>query len=198
MAETVIVPTGTANIASVIAALRRLGAMPALADSPAAVAGAARVVLPGVGSFGAAMTRLREGGFDAALRQRIEADRPTLCICVGHQLLFEGSAESPGVGGLGVIAATVERFPEGVRVPQFGWNAVRAQAGSAMFEDGHAYFANSFRAREAPGWNVARAGHGGPFVAAVERGRVVGCQFHPELSGDYGAALLGRFLELGR
>ena len=197
MPEVLIVPTGVANTASVMAAFRRLGAEPRLADRPDEIAAASHVMLPGVGAFGPAMARLREHGLDAALKERIAADRPTICICVGHQLLYERSEESPGVAGLGVIPGEVGRFAAEVRVPQFGWNRVRPEEGCDLLEDGHAYFANSYRATTARGWRVAHGEHGGRFIAAAERGRVVGCQFHPELSGAYGAALLSRFLELG-
>lgn len=196
MPEVLIVPTGTANIASVMAAFRRLGAEPRLGEDPAQVAAASHVMLPGVGAFGAAMERLVAHGLDAALKERIAADRPTICICVGHQLLFETSDESPGVRGLGVVPGHVGRFPDDVRVPQFGWNHVHETDGCRLLEEGYAYFANSYRAEAAPGWRIAWATHGGRFVAAMEKGNVIGCQFHPELSGAYGAALLSRFLEL--
>ena len=195
--EVVIVPTGTANIASVLAAFRRLGAAPRVSEERAAIAGASHVMLPGVGAFGASMARLVELGLDGVLRERIAADRPTMAICVGHQLLFETSDESPGARGLGVVPGHVGRFEGDVRVPQFGWNAVQAGEDANLIEDGWAYFANSYRATEAPGWTVAWATHGGRYVAAMERGKVVTCQFHPELSGAYGEALLSRFLELG-
>lgn len=197
MPEVLIVPTGTANIASVLAGFRRLGADARLAEAAEEVVAARHVMLPGVGSFGAAMARLVEHGFDAALKERVAADRATVCICVGHQLMFAASAESPGVAGLGVLPEEVGGFPADVRVPQFGWNRVVAGEACALLESGWAYFANSFRAVEAPGWAVAKAEHGGSFVAAMERGNLIGCQFHPELSGAYGAALLSRFLELG-
>lgn len=196
MSEVVIVPTGTANIASVMAAFRRLGASPRVSEAAADVLAASHVMLPGVGAFGASMARLVEHGLDRALRERIAADRPTIAICVGHQLLFERSEESPGVAGLGVVPGEVGRFPAEVRVPQFGWNHVHAGEDCRLLESGYVYFANSYRAIEAPGWAVATATHGGRFVAAMERGNVIGCQFHPELSGAYGAALLSRFLEL--
>ena len=196
MAEVIVVPTGTANIASVLAAFRRLGARPRVSEDRAEVAGATHVMLPGVGAFGTSMARLVELGLDAVLRERIAADRPTIAICVGHQLLFATSDESPGVRGLGAVAGHVGSFPGGVRVPQFGWNAVEAAEDCDLLEDGYAYFANSYRATSAPGWKVATAGHGGPFIAAMERGNVVTCQFHPELSGAYGAALLSRWLTL--
>lgn len=196
MPEVLIVPTGTANIASVAAAFRRLGAAPRLSERPEEIAAASHVMLPGVGAFGAAMARLVERGLDTALRERIAADRPTIAICVGHQLLFGASAESPGVAGLGIVPGDVGRFGGNVRVPQFGWNRVEPGEDCLLLEEGWAYFANSYRATAAPGWATALAEHGGPFVAAVERGNVIGCQFHPELSGAYGAALLSRFLEL--
>jgi imidazole glycerol-phosphate synthase subunit HisH len=196
MPEVVIVPTGTANLASVMAAFRRLGAEPRLAVGAEDIARANHVMLPGVGAFGASMARLRQLGLDNAVRSRVQADRPTICICVGHQLLFASSEESPDAEGLGLIPERIGRFGENVRVPQFGWNLVRPAEGCNLLEEGYAYFANSYRALAAPGWNVARAEHDGTYVAAVERGNVIGCQFHPELSGAYGSALLSRFLEL--
>lgn len=196
MPEVLIVPTGTANIASVAAAFRRLGAAVRVAERGREIRDASHVMLPGVGAFAAAMARLRGNGFVERLADRIRADRPTICICVGHQLLFEASEENPGERGLGIVPGTVGRFTGEVRVPQFGWNHVEAGEGCALLESGWAYFANSYRATAAPGWQVATAEHGGRFVAAIERGNVIGCQFHPELSGAYGAALLSRFLEL--
>ncbi len=193
-APVVVVPTGTANLASVRAAFARLGREVELSGEPGAIAAAEHVFLPGVGAFGAAMATLVASGADTALERRIAADAPTMAICVGHQLLFEASEESPGVRGLGVVPATVGRFPEGVRRPQFGWNEVTPQGEARFLRAGFAYFANGFRALAAPGWTVAVAEHGEPFVAAMERGRVVGCQFHPELSGDYGKALLQAWL----
>ncbi|HEX6110803.1 MAG TPA: imidazole glycerol phosphate synthase subunit HisH [Geminicoccaceae bacterium] len=193
--EVVVVPTGTANLASVRAALARLGARPRLAEDAAMVEDATHVVLPGVGSFGAAMAGLREAGFDAALAARVNAGRATLAMCVGLQVLFEGSEESPNAAGLAVLPGRVGRFPDEVRVPQFGWNRVVPEPGCRLLEPGYAYFANSYRVLEAPGCAVATAEHGGPFVAALERDRVLACQFHPELSGAYGHRLIARWLE---
>jgi imidazole glycerol phosphate synthase glutamine amidotransferase subunit len=190
----VIVPTGTANLASVRAALVRLGVRPCLATAAAMIEDATHVVLPGVGSFGAAVAGLREAGFDAALADRIQAGRATLAMCVGLQVLFEASEESPGAVGLGVLPGRVGRFPEAVRVPQFGWNRVTPEPGCRLVEPGYAYFANSYRVLEAPGCAAATAEHGGRFVAALERDRVLACQFHPELSGVYGHDLIARWL----
>ena len=193
--QVVIVPTGVANIASVRAAWQRIGAEPIVSDDPHVVRSAAYAMLPGVGAFGPAMASLAGNGLDDALRLRFEADLPTICICVGHQLLFESSEESAGVSGLGTVEAHIGRFSDEVRVPQFGWNKVEAQSGCELLEDGYAYFANSYRALAAPGCNVALADHDGLFVAGLEHGNLLGCQFHPELSGAYGRSLMTRFLE---
>lgn len=192
-----VVRTGTANLASVLAAFGRLGADCVLTEDPAEVVAAERVVLPGVGAFAAAMEALRARGLDEALRARIGAGRPTLGICLGLQLWFEGSEESPGVAGLGVLPGVIRRFRDapGLRVPQLGWNAVVPDPGCALLRPGHACFANSYRAEAVPpGWHAARTDHGGPFVSAFERGALLACQFHPELSGAWGHALLERWL----
>jgi imidazole glycerol phosphate synthase glutamine amidotransferase subunit len=194
--EVVVVPTGTANLASVRAALTRLGARPRLAEDAAMVEGATHVVLPGVGSFGATMAGLCEAGLDAALAARVRAGRPTLAMCVGLQVLFEASDESPHARGLAVLPGRVGRFPDAVRVPQFGWNRIAPESGCRFVEPGYAYFANSYRVLEAPGCALATAEHGGRFVAALERDGVLACQFHPELSGAYGHGLIARWLEL--
>ena len=194
-AQVVVVPTGVANRASVLAAWHRLHADPVVSADPRLVREADHVMLPGVGAFGPAMAALADMGLDVALRERIAADRPTLCICVGHQLLFKTSQESPGVRGLAVIDAHVGRFSLEVRVPQFGWNEIEAEPGCRLHRSGYGYFANSYRALAAPGCEVALAEHDGSFVAGLEMGNLIGCQYHPELSSSYGQGLLRRFLE---
>lgn len=190
------VRTGTANIASVVAGLARAGASARDARDAEDVRRAARVVLPGVGAFGAALAELRRQGLAEALAERVAADRPTLGICLGLQLFARDSEETRGVAGLGIFPASVERLPQSVRVPHLGWNTIEPGAGCRLLAPGHFYFANSFALRAAPaGWAAALTDHGGPFVAALERGRVLACQFHPELSGSAGLALLRRWLE---
>ena len=194
-----IVPTGTANMASVVAAFRRLGAYPRITARPDDVDSCDRVVVPGVGSFGAAVSEIERAGLRDVLRQRVSDGRPTLAICVGMQLLASRSEESPGSEGLGLFGVTVGRYPDDVRVPQLGWNQVVAGPDNRLVSDGWAYFANSFRVEAVPqGWAAATADHGGPFVAAVERGDVLACQFHPELSGEWGRRLLSGWLGTGR
>lgn len=187
--------TGCANLASVQAAFQRLGVTPRMVDDAAAVASAERVVLPGVGAFGPASERLARTGIGQALRERIADSRPLLAICLGMQLLCIASEESPGARGLGVIDDTVRRFSPSARVPQMGWNRVEASLDCRTIRSGHAYFANSYRLVEPPrGWACATAGYTGPFIAAIERGPVLACQFHPELSGTLGIDLLTRWL----
>jgi len=191
-----VVSTGTANMASVLAGLERAGARPQITADPDRILHADRLVLPGVGSLGAAMSRLEENGLVEALRDRLLSGRPTLAVCVGLQILCESSAESPGVRGLGVFSGRVERFDRSVRVPQMGWNRVEAGDGCELIEGGYAYFANSYRLVDPPaGFCAAFSDHGGRFVAALERGGVLACQFHPELSGAWGLELLRRWLE---
>lgn len=193
-----VVRTGVANLASVLAALTRVGASPVLIERADEVAAADRLLLPGVGAFGAAMHALDGLGVVDALRERVRAGRPTLTICLGLQLLAQRSAESPGVVGLGVVDAAVTRFDGPVRVPQMGWNRVEPTSGARWLQPGFAYFANTYKLDAVPqGWEGATAEHGGTFVAAIERGDVLACQFHPELSGPWGADLLRRWVTGG-
>jgi len=195
MNEVVLMRTGTANLASVAAAFHRAGRSVRISESAEDAADAALVVLPGVGSFGTVSERLDELGLRSPLGNRIRAGRPTLAVCLGMQLLGEGSEESPGAVGLGVIPATATSLRAGVRRPQLGWNRVAAGAGCRVLRDGTAYYANSFKFDTIPdGWGGALTDHGGDFVAAIERGAVLACQFHPELSGAWGQALVERWL----
>ncbi len=192
-----IVDTGVSNTASVRAAIRRAtGAEPALTTDPRDVERAERLVLPGVGSFAAGMAALERCGLVGALRRRALDGRPTLAICLGMQALCERSEESPGVRGLGVIPARATRLSgAGLCVPHFGWNEVAPSSEMRGLEPGHAYFAHSYRVERAPeGWAAATCLHGGGFVAALQRGDVLACQFHPELSGRWGARLIERWL----
>jgi imidazole glycerol phosphate synthase glutamine amidotransferase subunit len=191
----VIVPTGTANLASVEACFKRLGYDTILCSSAEEIEGARRVVLPGVGTFGSAASRLNADGIDEALRRRFADGRPTMAICVGMQLLAESSEESPNAAGLGVLAEKVTSFEDDLRVPQLGWNLVKADPNSSFFADGWAYFANSYKLTTVPpDWTTAATVYGSPFVSGMERGNLLACQFHPELSGDWGASIVSRWL----
>ena len=201
MREVAIIRTGVANLASVVAAFGRLGAQAHVTNDAAAIAEASHVMLPGVGAFGPGMAALEAAGLGEVLRARVQGDRPTVAICLGLQLLCESSEETPGTRGLAILPARVTRFPAGaLKVPQLGWNRVEPPPDARLLEPGYAYFANSYCIASLPGaardgWRVATTDYGGPFVAAIERGHVLGCQFHPELSGPWGTSLLRRWLE---
>lgn len=189
-----IVDTRIANTTSLRVAFERLGAQTRLVDSAAGVRDAESLVLPGVGAFGAVMNRLERLGVREALRERIEAGRPTLCVCLGMQALALESEESPGVSGLGVLPVRVVRLREPPRRTHFGWSPLTTR-GEGSVREGYAYFAHSYCVPEAPeGWIVTTASFGGRFVASMERGAVLACQFHPELSGAWGRGLLERWL----
>ncbi|MCY3699961.1 MAG: imidazole glycerol phosphate synthase subunit HisH [Gemmatimonadetes bacterium] len=191
-----IVPTGVANLEAVAAAFRRLGRTPRLLDSAAGISSATYVVLPGVGSFAGGMAELRRRGWAEAVRGRVDEGRPTLAICLGLQLLCEESEEAPGTAGLGCVPGRVVRLAESCRVPQLGWNRVAAPGGTTFLRSSVVYFANSYGLEAGPaGWTAAMGRHGSRFVAGLERGGVLACQFHPELSGKVGAGLLKRWLE---
>ena len=187
------VDTGVANLASVTAAFARLGRRCAEANSRD-VDAAELLVVPGVGNYGAAVRTLQQRGLFEPLRRRVQRGRPTLGICLGMQLMCSGSEEAAQAPGIGALPGSLRRFPAGVRAPQMGWNRVASNGGAVP--DGVAYFANSYAlpAQSSPGWQLASCRHGVDFVAAAQRGAVLLCQFHPELSGRYGADLLRGWL----
>ena len=201
--EVAVVWTGTANVASVCACVRRLGLRAAVTRDAGVVRAASHVIVPGVGTMGAALAGLDAHGLVEVVRARALEGGAVLGVCAGHQLLGVGSEESPGVEGIGIHDAFGARFNgvEGIRVPQMGWNEVRCVSGEGatggprfLVEEGWAYFANSYRFDElGPGWHALVGEYGGRFVAALERGNVLSTQFHPELSGAFGARLLRRF-----
>jgi imidazole glycerol phosphate synthase glutamine amidotransferase subunit len=194
--DVVVVPTGTANLASVLAGLRRAGASPRLSELAQDIAEAPGLVLPGVGALEAAMQRLSELDLVSVLRQRFLAGKPCLAVCLGLQLLAEESEESPGVSALKVFSGKVTRFSGSLRVPQMGWNQVSPAPECRFLRPGWAYFANSYRLESVPdGWSGATTTYGSDFVAAIERGSVLACQFHPELSGTWGRELLARWVD---
>ena len=186
-----IVPTGIANTASIKCAFERLGASVEFISEADEILTLPFVVLPGVGAFASGMEALAERGFAEALRSRVSGGLPLLSVCLGMQLLCAESEESPGVPGLNVVDARVERFNSMEPVPQLGWNEVVPERGSTLMKPGYAYFANSFCIKQrVAGWECAMAVYGEEFVACMRKGKTLACQFHPELSGAWGAMLL--------
>jgi imidazole glycerol phosphate synthase glutamine amidotransferase subunit len=187
--------SGVANLASVLSAFRALGMAPIVTSDPREFEMAEFGVVPGVGAFGSGMAALRSRGLDEAIIRRAAADRPLLAVCLGMQMLGSGSEEDPGVAGLGIIDRKFERLPEGMRVPHLGWNRVDVDIEGGLLASGDAAFANTFCLTSLPdGWSGAWTDYGTRFVSALQRGRVLATQFHPELSGRYGLDLLRRWL----
>jgi len=188
---------GIGNLRSAQKALQHVGADARLTDDPELVAQADGVVLPGVGNFGRCIEALRERGLDDVAREVIDEDRPFLGICVGMQMLYAGSDESPDVPGLGVLPERVRLLPEGVRRPQMQWNVLDRRDGGAMFrglpDPAWVYFVHSYAAEDSTDV-VATCEYGGPVVAAVARGQLWATQFHPEKSGATGLAVLGNWV----
>jgi imidazole glycerol-phosphate synthase subunit HisH len=201
-----LVDYGLGNLRSVANALVAVGAEVTLAARPEELRDVDRVVLPGVGAFGDGIRALRQRELDGALLGHIESGRPLLGICLGMQLLFSRSEEFGDHQGLGLFAGRVrliEPRPP-LKVPHVGWSRIHPPAEqswqqsplSALAPGAAVYFVHSYAAvAERPGDCLAQAGYGGePITAAVQRDRVLGCQFHPEKSGPSGLALLSAFL----
>ena len=194
----VLVDSGGANIGSVRYALERLGVQAAMSADAAVIRAADRVILPGVGAAGPGMARLNELALVDVLRSLTQ---PLLGICLGMQLLFDGSEEGD-VACLGLVPGRVRRMPEspGIRVPHMGWNRLQPTRTSSLLDgipDGaQAYFVHSYAAPVTDDC-LARCGHGADFAAVVQRGNVAGAQFHPERSAATGARLLENFLKTG-
>ncbi len=202
-AELVIASTGAANLASVQAMCARSDVEALITTEYSLIEKAERVLLPGVGAFGAAMGSLRTGNLDQALASRIAEGRATMGICLGMQMFCLSSEEAPGIGGIGAIQADVGRFSPGLPLPQLGWNRVTAAQGDRCIESGWAYFANSYRLSTTPqGYRCATSNYGEEFVAALEGAidkesgipGILLCQFHPELSGEWGQRIFLRWM----
>ena len=187
---------GIGNLRSAQKALEKVGADARLTAARDVVASADGVVLPGVGAFGRCMEALRESDLEGPARDAIDAGVPFLGICVGMQMLYEGSEEDPGPPGMGVLGGKFRRLPEGVKRPQMQWNRLDRAGDSPMFagfgDPTWVYFVHSF-APEPTAEVVATCEYGGPVVAAVQRGNLWATQFHPEKSGAAGLRLLANF-----
>ncbi len=186
---------GIGNLRSAQKALERVGADARLTADLDVIAAADGVVLPGVGAFGRCMEALHASGLSEPARVAAASGRPFLGICIGMQLLYDGSEEDPGVSGLGILPGTVRWLPATVKRPQMQWNRLDVVRPGALLADlpdpAWMYFVHSFHPVPAdPGTVVATCDYGGPVTAAVEAGNVAATQFHPEKSGRDGLALL--------
>ena len=191
------------NLRSVEKALEALGAETVVTRDPEVIAGSSRVILPGVGSFGDAMERLNQYGLPDVIRRTVSGNKPFLGICLGLQLLFEESEESPGVPGLGILKGKILKIPqtEGLKIPHMGWNSLTINPKSRLFagieQGAYVYFVHSYYLKAGDADIVAASTeYGVPIHAAVERGNLFACQFHPEKSGSTGLAILKNFLDI--
>ena len=202
MMKIAIIDYGMGNLHSAAKALEKVGAQVAVTRDPERVRQADKVVLPGVGAFGDCMKNLNERGLAPVIHEVIAAGKPFLGICVGLQMLFEGSEEDPGIAGLGIFKGLVRKIvAPGLKVPHMGWNSLALQAASPLFQGlppaAYVYFVHSFHAVPTDESCItAVTDYGGQVTAAVGRGLVQAVQFHPEKSSAVGLKILANFKEM--
>lgn len=202
--EIIMIDYGAGNIRSVQKAFEYIGARVSLTEEPERVMGARKLVLPGVGAFGAGISALRAKQLDSAVVNAALKGTPLLGICLGMQFLFEKSDEMGLHEGLGLLSGHVTRFDlvdKGLKVPHMGWNQIEFQQSHPLFTDvpngSHAYFVHSYYCVAGDEHNViAETNFGHPFVSCVAQDNIFGIQFHPEKSQRYGLQILRNFIEL--
>ena len=189
------------NIKSVEKALLSMGETPVLTRDPEVILQSDHIILPGVGSFGDAMENLNKFGLIDVIHEAINRKIPFLGICLGLQLLFESSEETPGVAGLGILKGKIVRIPEGpgLKIPHMGWNSLNVREGASLFKglekEPYVYFVHSYYLQAKDQKIVAAtAEYGVTIHASVEKENVFACQFHPEKSSKTGLAILKNFL----
>lgn len=200
---TAIIDYDAGNIKSVEKALLFLGENGCVTREKEKILGADKVILPGVGSFGRAMEKIRSYGLEDVIKETIDKGTPFLGICLGLQLLFERSEESAGVKGLGILKGEILRIPEkdGGKVPQIGWNSLRYPNRGRLFEgileDAYVYFVHSYYLKaEEEGIVTATTEYNTLIHASVEKDNVFACQFHPEKSSIVGLGILRNFIQI--
>jgi glutamine amidotransferase len=191
------------NIKSVEKAIISLGETAVITRDRDTILKADKVILPGVGAFGDAMEKLKSYGLVEVINEVVENNIPFLGICLGLQLLFESSEETPGVKGLGILKGKIVKIPDnqGLKVPQIGWNSLKFPNQGRLFkgikEDSYVYFVHSYYLQaDEPGIVTATTDYVTLIHASVEKGNVFACQFHPEKSSDVGLKILKNFIEL--
>ena len=194
-----IVDYGMGNLRNVRRGFAEVGHDAIITDDPRLISRAERIVLPGVGAFGEAVRRIDARGLRVPLTEQIGKGTPLLGICLGMQLLYRASEESPGAQGLGVLSGEVKRFSDNVKVPHIGWNDIVVSPGQQLLDDASGYrcyyFVHSFYAPVSDE-TIAKTSYGVDFSSAVKKGRAYGVQFHPEKSQEAGLEILRRFTEL--
>ena len=201
---TAIVDYGVGNLFSLSCSLRSIGEEIVITSSPDEILAADRVILPGVGAFGDAAALLRESGLDKTVLTCAEEGKPLLGICLGMQLLFERSFEFGEHRGLGLLKGSIVpmegRIPENLKIPQVGWNSLSFKKQHPLLKyirnGDYVYFVHSFFAADCEESLVAVTEYGCEMTAVAARDRVMGCQFHPEKSGEVGLSILKAFCEM--
>ena len=197
-----IIDYGVGNLFSLRSSFEAIGAQTFVSGDEKELAKADKLILPGVGAFGDAAEKLRQTGLDIFVRQQAEKGVPLMGICLGMQLLFEKGYEYGEHDGLGLLKGSVVpmkgKVPENLKIPHMGWNALKiVNSGSKLLintnEGDHVYFVHSFYAEGCADSLAAVAEYGIPITAAVEKGNIFGCQFHPEKSGEVGLNILRAF-----
>ena len=199
-----IVDYGVGNLFSLSSSLSFIGAQSVISSDPCVLSACERIILPGVGAFGDAIKKLRESGLDRVVCEAAEKGTPILGICLGMQLLFERGYEYGEHEGLGLLRGSVVPMagviPENLRIPHIGWNGLHIVGDHPLFryisEGEEVYFVHSYYATGCEDSLLATAEYGAPLTAAVARGNVMGCQFHPEKSGEVGMRILRAFAEV--
>ncbi len=191
------------NLKSVEKALIYLGQEAIITRNREEILGADKVILPGVGSFGDAMGKLRSYGLEETIKEVVELKKPFLGICLGLQLFFERSDETDGIKGLGILEGEILRIPncEGLKIPHMGWNSIEIKPDAKLFKgitnNQYVYFVHSYYLKAKNENEVAASTNYSTLIhASVEKDNIFGCQFHPEKSGDVGLKILKNFAEL--
>ena len=198
-----IIDYGVGNLFSLQSSFAAIGQEAVVTADPAAIRAADKVLLPGVGAFRDAADKLKKSGMDAVVKDEAARGKPLLGVCLGMQMLFDKSFEYGEYEGLGLIRGSVrpiaDVIPQDLKIPHIGWNALRFTRETPLFgriHDGDCvYFVHSYYAADCAESVVATTEYGGVLTAAVTRGNVYGCQFHPEKSGDVGLNILRAFCE---
>ena len=199
-----IIDYGVGNLFSLERSFAAIGAEVEITSDPERIRAADKILLPGVGAFGDAAEKLRANGLDQVVLEQAATGKPLMGICLGMQLLFDESLEYGCHKGLGLIPGRVvpiqQVIPEGLKIPHMGWNSLKMEKESPLFskiKDGDfVYFVHSFCAVECEDALIATSEYGAPVTAAVQKGNVFGCQFHPEKSGNVGLNILRAFAEM--
>ena len=191
------------NIKSVEKAILALGEVPVVTRDRKTILQADKVILPGVGSFGDAMVKIRSFGLEDVIKEVVAKKTPFLGICLGLQLLFERSEESVGVEGLGILKGEIVRIPDkpGLKIPHIGWNSLKFPNEGRLFkgikEDSYVYFVHSYYLKAEDEKIVTATTEYSTLIhASVEKDNVFACQFHPEKSSEVGLTILKNFIEL--